>query len=211
MIIVTKTVAKLTVRSATAGSICLLTLWCASAIVAQQPPPPRGVPPPLPNTPDTERNWERINARSSKKYDARAPTGKPVLGDIRKDFNELQAVANNLHFSLASQGTLNHKYIGDAASRIRTLAIRLNANLALGKPQVEAAPPDPEYSDEILRTSLVSLHRLVARFVDNPIFRERGILDIPQTKRAKQDVDGIVAVSEQIKRLTRRGLKLSSR
>lgn len=197
----TKAGTKFTVKFVTVTSICLLLLIQATA---QQPANPRGMPPPLPNTPDSERNWERINDRRPRKWGARTPSGRPVLGDVRKDFVEIQNVTSELLSSITSQSSLNYKYVSDSASRIRTLAGRLNSNLALGKPQIEGEPPEVEYTDALLRASIFSLNRFVTRFVDNPIFKERGVFDIEQNRKAKQDIDGIISLSDHIKRITRR-------
>jgi hypothetical protein len=195
--------ATFTVRVLSILSVCLVSLACCSVITAQTPPPsPRGVAPPLPNTPETERAGVRPASRISKKYDARTPNGRSKLGDVRKDFAAIQTVNYELQASVAAQPSLDYRYISGAVGKIKTLATRLNSNLALGKPQIESTPFDLSYNDESLRASLFSLHRLVIRFVDNPIFKEPGVLNIPQTKRAKQDVDGIMSLSDQIKRMT---------
>ncbi len=170
--------------------------------MAQEPPSPRGVRPPLPNTPDTERSGVRVGTRDSKRFDAKTPSGRSRLGDVRKDFVAIQTVNDELRTTVAAQPSLDYRYISNAAGRIKTLAIRLNSNLALGKPQVEGVMPELQYNEEMLRASLFSLHRLVVRFVDNPIFKEPGVLNIPQTKRAKQDVDGIMSLSDHIRRIT---------
>ena len=186
-------------------------LLCWSALIAQQPVKPRGVAPPLPNTPETERDWERINGRTRKIDRARAPTGRATLGDIKKDFLQIQIVNNDLLQSATSNHSLDYKYIAEAASKIKTLAIRLNSNFALGKSQIELSPPEYEFSEAVLKASLLSLDGLVVRFVGNPIFRERGVFNIHQSKKAKQDVDGIMAVSEQVKTIARRLSKEASR
>ena len=179
-------------------------LLCSTALRAQQPPTPHGVPPPLPNTPDTERDWERTNSRKMRRIDNRTPTGRATLGEIKKDFLKIQIVNNELLQSVTSNNSLDYKYIADAASKIKTLAGRLNSNFALGKSQTEDHPPEYELSQEVLKGSLFSLHSLVVRFVDNPIFRERGVFDIQHTKKAKQDVDGIITLTEQIKTIAKR-------
>lgn len=199
----TNTGTKFTVRLKTAVSACLFLVSCATVLVAQETATPRGVRPPLPNTPDAERGWERTTDRKQKKWGARAPSGRPVLGDIRKDFAEIQSLNNQLIFATAAPNLLNYKYISDSVGRMKTLAVRLNSNLGLGRSQVEVETPEIEYSDSVLRASLISLHRFVAKFVDNPIFKERGVFDITENRKAKQDVDGIISLSDHIKRITR--------
>ena len=200
----TKIGTPLTLKALILVSAGLQILICSSALMAQQPPTPHGVPPPLPNTPETERDWERTNPRKTRRVDNRTPTGRATLGEIKKDFLKIQIVNNELLQSVTSNNSLDYKYIADAASKIKTLAGRLNSNFALGKSQTEDHPPEYEFSQEVLKASLFSLHSLVVRFVDNPIFRERGVFDIQQTKKAKQDVDSIITLTEQIKTIAKR-------
>jgi hypothetical protein len=202
--IVTKISTPLTRKALILVSAGLQILLCSTALRAQQPPTPHGVPPPLPNTPDTERDWERTNSRKTRRVDNRTPTGRATLGEIKKDFLRIQIVNNELLQSVTSENSLDYKYIADAASKIKTLAGRLNSNFALGKSQTEDHPPEYEFSQEVLKASLFSLYSLIVRFVDNPIFRERGVFDIQQTKKAKQDVDGIMTLTEQIKTIAKR-------
>jgi hypothetical protein len=202
VIIVKERVATFTRKFLSVVSLCVLSFAFGGLVVAQQPPSPRGVPPPLPVTPDSERTGVRLGSKPNKRFDAKTPNGRNRLGDVRKDFAAIQVVNNELRVSVTAQAALDYKYISSAAGKIRMLANRLNSNLALGKPQVEGEPVDLEYNDARLRSSLFYLHRLVARFVDNPIFREPNVLDIPQTKRAKQDVDGIMSLTDQIRRIT---------
>ena len=209
--IVTKIGTPLTLKALILVSAGLQILLCSTALRAQQPPTPHGVPPPLPNTPDTERDWERTNTRKMRRIDNRTPTGRATLGEIKKDFVKIQLVNNELLQSVTSNNSLDYKYIADAAAKIKTLAGRLNSNFALGKSQTEDHPPEYEFSQEVLKSSLFSLHSLVVRFVDNPIFRERGVFDIQQTKKAKQDVDSIITLTEQIKTIAKRLSKGTSK
>jgi hypothetical protein len=209
--IVTKIGTPLTLKALILVSTGLQILLCSAPLRAQQPRTPHGVPPPLPNTPDTERNWERINSRKTRRVDSSAPTGRATLGEIKKDFLQIQIVNNELLQSVTSNNSLDYRYIADAASKIKTLAGRLNSNFALGKPQIEEHPPEYESSQVMLKASLSSLHSLVVRFVGNPIFRERGVFDIQQTKKAKQDVDSIITLTEQIKTITKRLSKEASK
>ena len=193
----------LAVRVAIIVSACVQLFICAATLFAQQPPTPHGVPPPLPNTPDTPRVRD-TTPRIKRGADRPARNGLATWGEIRKDYLKIQILNLELMESVAANPALHYKYISDKASKIKTLAGRLNSNLALGKSQTEERPPEFDFNDELLRSSLLTLHRLVIRFVDNPIFRERGVFDIPQTKKAKQDVDGIMALSDQIKMIAKR-------
>jgi len=135
-----------------------------------------------------------------------------ILIQIKKDFQEIQVLNDELLRQVSSNPAFDYKQISEAASRIKTLAGRLDSNLVLGKSESGRAPrPEYEFSEAALRSSLLALYDLVGRFVENPIFRERGVFDIQETKKAKEDVDDIIALSDQIKKIAKRLRKDASK
>ena len=165
--------------------------------MAQRPVKPRGAPARLPNS-ETGRDWERIKDRT-RTVNSPAPGSRDTLGEIKKDFLEIQIVTNQLLQTVRSQPGLNFKYISHTAGKIKTLAGRLDSNLGLRESERAEQRADYEFSETALKSSLSSLHRLVRSFVENPIFKEKNVFDVQETKRAKQDVKRIIAVSDQIK------------
>ena len=198
-----KVVTTLTQKTATVVSVCLQIFLCSAALTAQRPVKPRGVPQSVPAPIETDREWERISSRTTI-VNSPAPDGRETLREIRKDFLKIQILTNELIRAVGSKPQLEYKYISDTAGKIRTLAERLDSNLALGKPEGAGPRAEFEFSETALKSSLRSLHRLVRSFVENPIFKERNVFDIQETKRAKQDVAGIIAVSEQVKKIARK-------
>lgn len=184
-------------------SACAEVLIVAAILTAQEVNP-RGISPPRRNTPDNpEREANRDASRRADRIDSPSLDRRLTLIQIKKDFHQIQAVNDELQ-RITSNATLDYKRISDAASKIRALAGRLNSNLALGKSESKEARPQYEFNAMVLRSSLFSLHDLVVRFVENPIFRERDVFDIPETKRAKGDMDDIIFLSKQIKKIAKR-------
>ena len=198
------------VRQSLAQKAAVVVVTCmqiilGSAILVAQEVNPRGIPPPRRNTPDyPDREAEREAARRVRRDDAPAPDRRLVLVQIKKDFQQIQVVNDDLGQLLAANTALDYKYVSDTASKIRSLAGRLNSNLVLGESENKPARPEYEFSEAVLRSSLFSLHDLVISFVENPIFKERGVFDIQETKRAKGDVDEIIVLSDQIKKIAKK-------
>jgi hypothetical protein len=187
-------------------------LLMVSAILVAQDVNPRGVPPPRRNTPDyPERNLERESARRVGRVNIAAPDRRLILAQIKKDFLQIQVVNDELGQQLTADGALDYKHISDAAGKIKTLAGRLDSNLVLGKSEGKEPRPEYEFSEAGLRSSLLSLHDLVVRFVENPIFKESGVFDIQETKKAKEDVDSIIALGNQTKRIAKKLRKETSK
>jgi len=198
------------VRQSLAQKIAMIVATCmqvilGSAIIVAQEVTPRGVPPPRRNTPDyPDLDTSRDPARRAKRDDAPAPDRRLILVQIKKDFQQILAVNDDLGQLLAANTALDYKYVSDTASKIKSLAVRLDSNLVLGESESKASRPEYELSGAVLRSSLSSLHDLVISFVENPIFRQRGVFDIQETKRAKGDVDEIIALSDQIKKIAKK-------
>ena len=182
------------------------------SVVVAQDVNPRGIPPPRRNTPDyPERNLEREASRRVGRVNIPAPDRRLILAQIKKDFLQIQVVNDELGQQLTANGGLDYKHISDAAGKIKTLAGRLDSNLVLGKSEGKEPHPEYEFSEAGLRSLALSLHVLVVRFVENPIFRERGVFDIQETKKAKEDVDSIIALSRQTKRIAKQLRKETSK
>lgn len=198
-------------RVALAIATCVQLLMVSAILMAQEVSP-RGISPPRRNTPDyPERDFERESARKVRRVDVAAPDRRLTLIQIKKDFLQIQVLNSELGQELGSNRALDYKHIFDTASKIKTLAGRLDSNLVLGKSEGKEPRPEYEFSEAVLRTSLLSLGDLVVRFVENPIFRESGVFDIHETKKAKQDVDSIIALSDQIKRIAKKLSKETSK
>ena len=176
-----------------------------SAVVMGQRVNPHGIPPPPRNTPDyPERESERANSRRLRRVSVGAPDRRLVLLQIKKDFQELLLRNEELGQQVTSNRAFDYKHVSDTASRIKSLAGRLDSNLALGKPENKEPIPEFEFSDAGLPSSLVSLHGRIVSFVENPVFREAGVFDIRETSRAKADVDAIIVLGGQIKRIAKK-------
>jgi hypothetical protein len=195
------------VNQSLAAKTAVLVATCivGSAILFAQEVNPRGVPPPRRNTPDNpDREAESEAARKVRRDDAPRPDRRAILAQIKKDFQQIQVVNEDLSQQLAAGGPLDYKHVSDSASKIRSLADRLDSNLVLGESENKGSRPEYDFSEAALRSSLVTLHDLVISFVENRIFRERGVFDIQETKRAKGDVDEIIALSDQIKKIAKK-------
>ena len=162
---------------------------------------PRGIPQPRRITatfPDPNSS-----ARRAARADNATVYRRLILEQIQKDFAKLQALRDDLGVQLTANA-LDYKHIADAAGKIRTLAKRLDSNLVLGKVETPvAARAEPDPSDPALRSLLLALHDRVGSFVDNPIFRDRTIYDLEETRKAKSDVVEIGVVSNEVKKVAK--------
>ena len=55
-------------------------------------------------------------------------------------------------------------------------------------------------SSEELTSAAASLNALVNSFVWNPVFQRPGVIDLELSAKASRDLEGIIRLSEQIRR-----------
>jgi len=171
----------------------------AGAVHAQMNP--RGVTR-TPANVDLDREAER-DRTVIRRVEADAPRRNLILREIKNDFVRLQELNDGL-LELIDDTPLNYNEIATVTSKIKTVAARLDSNLVLGELDGEKPSVQLEISETALRSSLASLSDLVISFLENPVFIERGVFDVEQTRRAKHDVDSIIAISAQAKKLAKK-------
>jgi hypothetical protein len=135
-----------------------------------------------------------------------------TLGQVKEDYEGVQA-ANNRILKMLSASALDYKLIDEAASEIKKRAGRLKSYLLIlqmTKEDETRRKSLAEIGTEELRGSLLSLDKIIARLVENPIFRNFDkVLDADGSKKASADLDDIIELSEGIKRSARRAMKLA--
>lgn len=148
-------------------------------------------------------NFPDANSRARQAARADNVYRRMILEQIQKDFAKIQALRDDIAAQLTAN-SLDYKHIADAAGKIRSLAKRLDSNLVLGKVETPvAARAEPEPTDPALRSLLLALHARVGSFVDNPIFRDRTVYDVEETRKAKSDVVEIVVVSDEVRKIAK--------
>jgi len=124
-----------------------------------------------------------------------------LLKQINEDFSGLQLVNNQLKLRISANGTLDFKHISDAATEIKKRSKRLRTNLVFpesGKHENLASGQD--HPDTDLKTSLVTLGRLIRSFVTNRVFQDAGVIDAALAAKARGDLDDIIVLSDKIKK-----------
>lgn len=180
--------------------VVILGMLLPISVAAQTPEvQPRGISQPRRIT----ANFPDANSRARQAARADNVYRRMILEQIQKDFAKIQALRDDIAAQLTAN-SLDYKHIADAAGKIRSLAKRLDSNLVLGKVETPvAARAEPEPTDPALRSLLLALHARVGSFVDNPIFRDRTVYDVEETRKAKSDVVEIVVVSDEVRKIAK--------
>ena len=130
-----------------------------------------------------------------------------ALVQIKEDYVRIQEVNRDMVQAASAGGVLDLKFVAKSASEIRKRAERLKSNLALPEPEKtteHAKEAAAEAGPAQLKASLLTLGRLVAVFVRNPIFREVNVVDAQQSVKASRDLEQIIELSGRLKKHSER-------
>jgi hypothetical protein len=139
-----------------------------------------------------------LNGRLDKPRDQKRT--KLVAAEIQHDFEGLQSGYNRIVLTMASKKDPNDDAVLTAVAEIGKCSARLKDNLAL--PRLD----DKEKKEFLIETAsekmepLLMLRRYVYSFVTNPLFESKGVLDVRQAKKAGQDLQMIIELSESIRK-----------
>jgi len=147
--------------------------------------------------------------------EGRAPRVKryppAVLDQIRGDFLQIQVADRKLTKARPSSVEPDLKLISELTSEIRKRSRRLKKNLAL--PQTETQQSVVKTgsalatSPETLRMSLADLSGLIESFVSSPMFEHTKLFDPALSDKASWDLEGIIRLSDEIRRGSEKLLK----
>ena len=199
-------------RPAAARRLLMIAAACASALwLVARPTPARAQ-----SNRNAERRVEGRHADQMREMeikrleDARLgradnpQTARFVLEQIGEDFRRMQIANNEMMratFASGAAQALDFERISKATAEIGRRAARLRTNLELpDQGRVDSRDAGHEIAGEKeLRASLLSLDKLIMDFVNNPAFRERGVLDAQHSARANRDLSAIIKLSQKIK------------
>lgn len=130
----------------------------------------------------------------------RAP--EEALAAARADYIGIQVANKNLKPAIAADAPLDFQFISDAMVDIRKRAERLGSTLALPKPDKDAehVKINAAGNAQELKASLASLSSVIRSFVTNPCFRGAALSNSPETRKARLDLDDIIALTKQLQK-----------
>ena len=122
-----------------------------------------------------------------------------LLQEINEDFARLQVVNNEVKLKAAANPVLDFKYVSDAAAEIKKRSSRLRTNLVFPE-SAKADKREKTSPTEGLKSQLVTLDRLIRRFVTNPVFTDGGVINAELAAKARGDLDEIIDLSDTVKK-----------
>ncbi len=180
------------------------------------------------SAPSVDRRIDRMN-RQGEEYerdklrgelDGKPATSKDrrraqeLATQVKQDFEGLQAGYNQIVLAMASKKPLNYDSVIAAVVEIKKCSSRLKGRLALPQPKNDLAKKVSNdldsYSREQIEGSLLTLRKHIYSFVTNPLFEAPSVLDVVQAKKAGDDLESIIDLSERIGKSGEKLLKLNT-
>jgi len=122
-----------------------------------------------------------------------------VFAQIREDFTRLQLINNEMMQTVFVKGNVDRKLIAATTAEINKRAVRLNANLVLPAIDDKLKNQKLEQSDTRPEAALLVLDRHIMSFVSNPLFKQPNVVDAQNALKARNDLNLIIRLSEQLK------------
>ena len=188
-------------------SALALMIFFAAPVFAQNPP---GGPPPI----DRRTNPDRVRQQdmSRREYQLRnfgTEPGRPpdrrqveaLMAQTEEDFNRILTLHNEIARAVSSKTDLDSKFVSEATAEIKKRASRVQSSLGLGLSDEERATEKTEtIQDAELKDSLIKLCKQIRSFVTNPTIENPNTVDAKQLTKARYDLEGVIRLSEQIKK-----------
>jgi len=134
-----------------------------------------------------------------------------AIKQIKDDFKEIQIIRNEMVHNLVANKPLDYKLISNEAAEINKRADRLKTFLM--PPDAELKDKDPkahvEFTNDEMKGALVQLCNRIVSFIENPVLKSPGTVDVEQSARAGGDLLVIIELSGNIKRSAERLNKTS--
>jgi hypothetical protein len=124
---------------------------------------------------------------------------KLALKQIKEDFEHMQAVNNEMMRTVSTAETLDYKSISETVSEINKRAKRLKGNLRMADGEKGEALKVASDGAE-LKQSLYRLDSLIMSFVTSPLFQNPNVLNTDLRTKANRDLEGIIEMSQTVRK-----------
>ena len=122
-----------------------------------------------------------------------------MMDQVSEDFQRILTLHNEIVRAIDANRRLSYQFISDATGEIRKRSSRLQSSLKLQKPE-PTTENRPDINVMQMKDELILLCQQIESFVRNPIIEKPGTVDAQQLGKARKDLQGIVELSDAIKK-----------
>jgi hypothetical protein len=136
-----------------------------------------------------------------------APTPKSeaerfaALKQVREDFRTIQDVNNKMMSQAWARENIDYEQTSNMLAEINDRAVRLKTNLALPQPDKVQHKNLAATGSKEFKSALLLMDRSLMSFVNNPVFRERNVVEVTQATQATRDLEDVIAYSANLKKI----------
>lgn len=124
-----------------------------------------------------------------------------ALKQIREDFRTIQDVNNRMMSQAWARENVDFDRTVNMLDEINDRAVRLKSNLALPQPdKIQHKTLSPKGAKEF-KSALLVMDRSLMSFVNNPVFRERNVVEVTQATQATRDLEDVIAYSANLRKI----------
>jgi hypothetical protein len=147
-----------------------------------------------------EQQLRSVEMRLREKPKGMGPA--PTLEQADQDFKRILILHNELVRSISAGAALDYKLTSEAAAEINKRANRLKKFLVQPGRAAEAEDEEERVglNGQQLRVAVVVLCERIESFVENPLFKQPGVVDVRESARAGEDLLRIIKLSDGIRR-----------
>ncbi|HEY6045671.1 MAG TPA: hypothetical protein VIU65_03655 [Pyrinomonadaceae bacterium] len=124
-----------------------------------------------------------------------------ALKQVREDFREIQDVNNKMMSQAWARESIDYEQTSNMLGEINDRAVRLKSNLALPQPDKTQHKNLTANGVKEFKSALLLMDRSLMSFVNNPVFRERNVVEVNLAAQATRDLDDVIAYSTNLRKI----------
>jgi len=124
-----------------------------------------------------------------------------ALKQLREDFRAIQDVNNKMMSEAWARESIDYEQTSNMLGQINDRAVRLKSNLALPEPAKVQHRTLSAGGPKEFKSALLLMDRSLMSFVNNPVFRERNVVEVNLATQATKDLDDVIAYSANLKKI----------
>jgi hypothetical protein len=124
-----------------------------------------------------------------------------ALKQVREDFRTIQDVNNKMMSQAWAREKIDYEQTWHMLSEINDRAVRLKSNLALPQPDKIQHRPLSANGPKEFKSTLLLMDRSLMSFVNNPMFRERNVVEVNLAAQATKDLEDVIAYSANLRKI----------
>jgi hypothetical protein len=142
------------------------------------------------------------NERENKNFGrSNSEATQALLKQTIDDFRAIQNINNKMMAEVYAKEAIDYERTAAAIAQINTKATRLKNNLSLPNPKDVRKSDLTVSGAKEFKAALLLMDRSIMSFVNNPLFKERNVMEVASATRASQDLADVITLSATLKKI----------